>query len=95
MALTFAKVLFIIAIVIAALWWLFAIISGFGMGSLSGMFSPYGYGSGDGTVVFGVLAILFGWIPPALFLIVVRLGLEFTVATIKTAQNTSVLVERE
>ena len=90
--LSFAKVIFIVAIVIACLWWLFAIISGFGMGELSGAFNPYG--SSSGTVLFGIMALLFGWIPPAIFLVLVRLGLEFSVATIRTAQNTSQLVER-
>ena len=94
MSLTFAKVLFIIAIVVAALWWLFTIIAGFGMGSIGDSLSPYG-SSSDGTVFLGIMAILFGWILPALFLVGVRVGLEFTVATIKTAQNTSILAERE
>ncbi|HIZ37783.1 MAG TPA: DUF4282 domain-containing protein [Candidatus Ruania gallistercoris] len=91
--LSFAKVIFIIAVVLACLWWLFAIISGFGMASIGDSLSPYG-SSGGGTVMFGVMALLFGWIPPAIFLILVRLGLEFSVATIRTAQNTSRLVDR-
>lgn len=90
--LSFAKVIFIVAIVIACLWWLFAIISGFGMASIGDALSPYR--SGGGTVILGVLALLFGWIPPAIFLILVRLGLEFSVATIRTAQNTSQLAGR-
>ncbi|SEE64691.1 DUF4282 domain-containing protein [Ruania alba] len=92
--LTFAKVIFIIALIIAILWWLGLILSGFGMASMGSAMSAYG-GGGGGTVIFGVLAILFGWIPPALFLVAVRVGLEFTVATIKTAQNTSVLADRD
>ncbi|QOR70296.1 DUF4282 domain-containing protein [Ruania alkalisoli] len=94
--LTFAKVIFIIAIIIAALWWLGAIISGFGAGAIGSMMSDFGGGrNGGGGAILGVLAILFGWIPPALFLISVRIGLEFVAATIKTAQNTSVLAARE
>ena len=85
--LSFAKVIFVIAIVIACLWYVGILITGFG-GSMLG--ARYG-----GTVIFGLLALLFGWIPPALFLILVRLGLEFSVATIRTAQNTSILAERE
>lgn len=92
--LSFAKVIFVIAIVLAGLWWLFAIISGFGMGGIQEALSPFGSGRGGGTVIFGVMALLFGWIPPAIFLILVRLGLEFSVATIRTAQNTSQLVDR-
>ena len=34
------------------------------------------------------LAILFGWIPSVISLIAMRLGLEFAVATVRTAQNT-------
>ncbi|UFU06096.1 DUF4282 domain-containing protein [Ruania halotolerans] len=92
--LTFAKVIFVIAIIIAILWWLGIIIGGFGAGALSSMANPYGRSDGGGAIL-GVLAILFGWIPPALFLVGVRVGLEFVVATIKTSQNTSILAERE
>ena len=78
---SFAKVIFVIAMVIACLAYL----------SLLLLF--LGFGSGRG-ILFGLIVLLFGWIPPAIFLIIVRLGLEFSVANIRTAQNTSQLVGR-
>ena len=76
---SFAKGIFVIAIVIACLAYLLLLIFGFGMG-------------GRG-IMAGVVILLFGWIPSAVFLIIVRLGLEFSVANIRTAENTSALVE--
>ncbi|WP_147919663.1 DUF4282 domain-containing protein [Ruania zhangjianzhongii] len=77
---SFAKVIFVVAIVIACLEYLFLLFYGFRMG-------------GRG-ILMGVVMLLFGWIPPAILLIIVRLGLEFSVANIRTAQNTSQMVGR-
>ncbi|TDE99051.1 DUF4282 domain-containing protein [Occultella glacieicola] len=88
--LRFAKVLFIVAIVFVALGWLGAVVSAFN-------FDPYGgfYDDDGGAgAMLGVLTLLFGWIPGFITLLLVRVGLEFAVATIKTAQNTSKLAER-
>ncbi|MBZ2198420.1 DUF4282 domain-containing protein [Occultella gossypii] len=88
--LRFAKVLFILAIIFVALGWLGAVVSAFN-------FDPYGgfYDDDGGAgAVLGVLTLLFGWIPGFITLLLVRVGLEFAVATIKTAQNTSKLADR-
>ncbi|WP_105566718.1 DUF4282 domain-containing protein [Microbacterium halophytorum] len=75
--LKFAKVIFIILIVLAILGWLTAITAGFTV-----------------DPIVGVLAILFGWIGPFIALVIYRVLLEAAVALIRTAQNTSILVER-
>lgn len=43
-------------------------------------------------VTVGFIALLFGWIPAFVYIIVIRLGLEASVALVRTAQNTSELV---
>lgn len=42
----------------------------------------------------GIVVLLFGWIPAILNIIWVRISLEFIVAAIRTAQNTTVLVDQ-
>lgn len=42
----------------------------------------------------GIMAFLFGWIPALVYIILIRLGLEASVALIRTARNTSELVEQ-
>ncbi|MGO1173890.1 MAG: DUF4282 domain-containing protein [Actinomycetaceae bacterium] len=44
--------------------------------------------------VIGIVALLFGWIPALLYLVIIRVGLEASIALIRTAQNTSDLVRR-
>ena len=42
----------------------------------------------------GFLIILFGWIPAVVNVVLVRLGLESSVALIRVAQNTTELVSQ-
>jgi len=88
----FSSFLYVIAFVVAALMWLsnilWAIVAGAAWGSMNSF-----YGEGGFNAVPLVLAILFGWIPSVIALIAMRLGLEFAVATVRTAQNTSRLAE--
>lgn len=58
-----------------------------GIGYLVGVIVGFGVGAGA-----GVAALIFGWIPALVYVLLVRVGLEFAVATIRTAQNTSELV---
>ena len=87
----FSSFIYVLAFVVAAVYWglqvLVAILMGLALAS-----DPW---TGEqGFNVFPlVLAILFGWIPSVILLIAMRLGLEFAVATIRTAQNTKRLVE--
>lgn len=75
--LKFAKVIFIILIVLAVLGWLTGITLGFTV-----------------DPIVGILALLFGWIGPFIALVIYRVLLEAAVALIRTAQNTSILVDR-
>ncbi|WP_167203029.1 DUF4282 domain-containing protein [Actinomyces respiraculi] len=45
-------------------------------------------------VTVGFIALLFGWIPAFIYIILIRLSLEVSVALIRTAQNTSELVSQ-
>lgn len=92
----FSSFLYVIAIVVALLVWLLqkidsAILTGVAWGR--GSMNSY-YGEGGFNAVPLILAILFGWIPSVIALLVFRLGLEFSVATVRTAQNTTEITER-
>ncbi|WP_460648261.1 DUF4282 domain-containing protein, partial [Leucobacter ruminantium] len=51
-------------------------------------------GSGGGMIVMGVLTLLFGWILALLNVIVLRVTIEFVIAQVRTAQNTTRLAQR-
>lgn len=87
---TFAKVIYVLLIIVAVLMWLGWIIAGFASGAAMGAVP----GSGGGSAVPGVLALLFGWIPAFLMIIFYRVGLEIAVSLIRQAQNTTKLVEQ-
>ncbi|OIJ76210.1 hypothetical protein APY08_11040 [Cutibacterium avidum] len=53
-----------------------------------------GGGDSGGKGLLAVLAILLGWIPAFLFIIGVRMQIEFIIALIKTSENTSILRKR-
>ncbi|TSI16012.1 DUF4282 domain-containing protein [Brevibacterium aurantiacum] len=87
-AVRWAGFIYIIAIVVAALSWLGSIIGGIVTGAAAGAATSY---LGDGPSFSPwplLLAIIFGWIIPALWVIFVRLALELIVANVKTAENT-------
>lgn len=85
------KIVYIVGIVLAVLWYLLAIVAGFQVGA------PRDFGFGvetPGTAVPGVLAILFGWLPAAFFVLVLRLALEQVLSSVRTATDVRVLRER-
>lgn len=88
----FSSFLYIIAFVVAALMWLSNIVSGIMFGFMWGSMNSY-FGEPSFSPVPLILAILFGWIPSVIALIAMRLGLEFAVATVRTAQNTGRIAE--
>lgn len=88
----FSSFLYVIAIVVALLVWLLQIVSAILTGVAWGSMNSY-YGEGGFNAVPLILAILFGWIPSVIALLVFRLGLEFSVATVRTAQNTTEIAE--
>lgn len=74
----FAKVIYVLAMALIALSYLMFVFIGFTV---------------DQPAV-GVFALLLGWIPALVYLVLVRVSLEFAVAMIRTAQNTSVMANR-
>ncbi|MFS0143859.1 DUF4282 domain-containing protein [Corynebacterium striatum] len=91
----FASVIYIIAMIVGVLWWLggllFAVMGG-SIGGLAGSLSGSSFGGGMAVMmIFGHL--IFGSLGLVLYLIQVRLVLEFFVANIQTTENTKKLVE--
>ncbi|MBD0856248.1 hypothetical protein AZH46_04895 [Corynebacterium striatum] len=91
----FASVIYIIAMIVGVLWWLggllFAVMGG-SLGGLAGSLSGSSFGGGMAVMmIFGHL--IFGTLGLVLYLIQVRLVLEFFVANIQTTENTKKLVE--
>lgn len=92
-AVRWAGFIYIIAIVVAALSWLGSIIGGIVTGAAAGSASAY-FGEAPSFSPWPLLlAIIFGWIIPALWVIFVRLGLELIVANVKTAENTKQIAD--
>ena len=86
----FASVLYTLSIVTAVgTWILWIVITALASAAASG-FSYYMSGSGGGLLaMMFVPAILLGWIPALAQIILSRIALEFMVANIRTAQNTT------
>lgn len=80
--LKFASFIYILGIAIGALGWLAEIIGG--IVAIAGHNGPGGL----------IGAVLLGWIPPLIWIIMFRLSIEFVIAIIRTSQNTSELVDR-
>lgn len=88
----FSSFLYVIAWVVAALVWLWNIISGILLGFV---FASANYYSDSSFTPWPmILAIVLGWIPSVIAIILMRLGLEFSVAVVRTAQNTGALVQQ-
>lgn len=87
----FSSFLYVLAWVVAVLVWglniLFGIIWGFVLAG-GGMY----YDGPSFTPWPLIIGIVLGWIPSVIAIVAMRLGLEFSVATIRTAQNTEDLV---
>lgn len=88
----FSSFLYVIAFLVAALIWLSNILSGIMFGIMWGSMSSF-LGDPSFNPVPLLLGIVFGWIPAVIALIAMRLGLEFAVATVRTAQSTARLAE--
>lgn len=83
-----AKIVYILTIICGVAMWIGAIITAGGVGSAIGEAVN---DSSGGSGVLVVFAILLGWIPAFLFIIGVRMQIEFVLALIKTSENTSAL----
>jgi hypothetical protein len=88
----FSSFLYVIAWIVAALTWLWYIVSAIALGfAIPG--ADY-YSDSTFTPWPLILAVLLGWIPSVIAIILMRLGLEFAVAVVRTAQNTGTLVQQ-
>lgn len=89
----FVKILYVIGIALAILGWLGGTILLFVM---SGIINSISYSSeGNVFILFGVGSLVFGWIPGVINVILLRVGLEFVTAQIRTSQHTAELVRLE
>lgn len=85
------KIVYVVGIVLATLSYVLSVIAAFAAGAGR----DYGYGiETSGTILPGLLALLFGWIPVAFFILVLRLALEQVLASVRTATDARVLRER-
>ncbi|ACQ78949.1 conserved hypothetical protein [Beutenbergia cavernae DSM 12333] len=78
------KIVYILGIVIGALVWVFWVIVGFAAGQPS-----YIAGSGmrGSSPAFGIVALLFGWIPVVFWILWARILLEFVLSSVRTAMD--------
>lgn len=89
----FVKVLYVIGIALAILGWLGGTILLF---VISGIINSISYNdNGNIFILFGVGSLIFGWIPGVINVILLRVGLEFVTAQIRTSQHTAELVRME
>ena len=87
----FASVIYIIGIVVAALGYIGTVVSAIILAVAGSAASSY-YGSsgmGPGGVMLILSAIFLGWIPAFVQIIVMRVVIEFVVANVRTAINTT------
>ncbi|HEY9293848.1 MAG TPA: DUF4282 domain-containing protein [Microlunatus sp.] len=82
------KIIYILAVVIAALWWIGGTIFTFIAGAAASSVSAYGdSGGGGGTVLLGFVTLLLGWIPALLWVLFVRVVLEGLMALVRVAED--------
>lgn len=98
-----AKIVYIVAIVLGVLWWIGGSIYWFVIGALithaaqsltGGLGGGSGSSGGGGFTTMGILSLVLGWIPVALWVLVVRVFLEAAVAMIRTAGDARVIREK-
>ncbi|OYO18594.1 hypothetical protein CGZ93_14275 [Enemella dayhoffiae] len=91
-----AKILYILGIVIGVLYWLgsagYVFLVGQVMASaMGGMLGGSSSGASGVFVFLGLMALVLGLVPLAFWIISLRMGLEFMLATVKTQQDTAAL----
>lgn len=77
-AIKFARFIYMFFIIVFALLWVLGLLSSLGAAV-----------AGDGGWLVLVAFILFGWIPPLIYIVLIRLSLEFMIALVRTSQNTA------
>jgi hypothetical protein len=77
-AIKFARFIYMFFIIVFALLWIIGLLSSLGAAV-----------AGDGGWLVLVAFVLFGWIPPLIYIVLIRLSLEFMIALVRTSQNTA------
>lgn len=90
----YAGVFFVVSMVLALVYWAMLIYFGHMAGNAARSFAeamgPFGMGAETSYNARPlILAVVLGWIPGALLVMVSRLGLELVVASVRTAENTT------
>ncbi|MBP1326916.1 hypothetical protein JOF28_002148 [Leucobacter exalbidus] len=89
----FVKVIYLIFVILLGLGWIGTVVMMFILGGIaSAASSAFGGGGEPAYMMFGVLWLVFGWIPGFISVIFVRIGLELVTAQIRTSQHTAELV---
>lgn len=92
---SFVKVIYVLGVALSALSWLGTALLFFILGGIeNAAYSAFGSDGGGSLMVFGVLVLIFGWIPGFINVIFLRIGLEFVTAQIRTSQHTAELVRQ-
>lgn len=86
-AVRWAGIIYLISVIVAALWWLGAVVTAIGIGAAASR-ATYWNPEPEFNAWPLIIAILFGWIAPALWVIFVRLVLELIVSSVRTAEHT-------
>lgn len=86
-AVRWAGIIYLISVIVAALWWLGAVVTAIGIGAAASR-ATYWNPEPEFNAWPLIIAILFGWIVPALWVIFVRLVLELIVSSVRTAEHT-------
>ncbi|WP_246957806.1 DUF4282 domain-containing protein [Brachybacterium sp. Marseille-Q7125] len=92
-SLKYASVLYIVAIIVALLIWAAQVVGSLMFGAMLGALNSSWYGEPSFNAIPLLIALLLGWIPSVVALIGMRLAIEFSVASARTAQNTTAILE--
>lgn len=85
------KVVYVVGIALGALVYIGWVLSAF---SFTAMVAESPFSDGGGSPLFGILVLLFGWIPVAFWILVLRVGLEMALANVRTATDVRALREQ-
>jgi hypothetical protein len=85
------KIIYILAVVLGALWWIGGTIVMFVAAASQPEITGYSSGPSGSDFVPAILSLLLGWIPVLLWLLLVRVLLEAAMALVRTASDVRAL----
>ena len=89
------RVVYVLAIVLAALWCLTLVFGGFGTIAAASQFSGFGVGPNGTLIFFGIVEIVAAPVAFIVLSISIRVYLEFAMAVFRIADNTDAMRERQ